>query len=257
MKWALITGASSGIGRAFAQELASKKFNIVLVSRNQSELKLLSMDLEKKYNIKTYIISKDLSLLTSSQEIYTELNQEGIDVDWLINNAGFAIYGKYHLTDIKANQEQMILNMVSLASMTQLFLKPMISRGEGVIINVGSTASYQPVPYMAIYGASKSFVRSFSEALWAEYKDSGVQFLTLNPGPVETKFFERVNASEASVGKRDTPENTVKTAMKALEKKQISIISGPHSNFILSNLGRFLPQSVLVSITEKVMRPRT
>ncbi len=255
-QWALVTGASSGIGKAYAEHLASKGVNVVLVARTESQLNQLAKDLESTFKIKTLVIAKDLSLLQTPQEIFAEVQKQGLHIDILINNAGFAVYGKLHQTDFKRNQDQLMLNVVSLSSMTQLFLEAMTQKNAGIVINVASTAGFQPLPYMANYGASKGFVRQFTEALWAEYKDQGIQFLAVCPGATETNFFKVVNAKEASVGKRDTPENVVNESFKALNEGKVYVIPGPLNNYLLSQLGRVVTHKCASALTEKVMRPR-
>lgn len=255
-QWALVTGASSGIGKSYAERLASDGVNLVLVARTESMLQKLAADLKAKHQIEALVLAKDLSRLSAAEEIFKSLDQKGVNIDILINNAGFAVYGKLHETDFKKNQEQLMLNVVSLSSLTQLFVEPMAKRNSGIVINVASTAGFQPLPYMANYGASKGFVRQFTEALWAEYKDQGVQFLAVCPGSTETNFFKIVNAEEASVGKRDTPENVVNESFKALEAGRIYIIPGSVSNFLLSQLGRLVTHKFSSKLTEKVMRPR-
>lgn len=253
-KWALITGASSGIGKSYVLEFAKRGYNVVLVSRNLSSLNKVKESLGTE--TKSLVLAIDLSKLDSAKTVFEAVQKSGIEIHTLVNNAGFGSYGPFHLSSYNENQDQMILNMVSLANLTNLFLPGMVERKAGTIINIASTASYQPVPYMAIYSASKAFVRFFTEALWAEYSETGVQFLNVSPGPVETNFFEVVNAKEASVGKRDTPENTVKQSLDALSKRKASIITGPIGNFILSNLSRIVPTQMGLKITKKVMSPK-
>jgi short-subunit dehydrogenase len=256
-KWALITGASSGIGKAYAERFAKEGANLILVARNKDSLEALANELHTSAGIKVLVIPKDLSKLSASEELYKEVEAAGIHVEILINNAGFAVYGKLHETEFQRNQEQLMLNIVAVSSLTQLFIKPMVEKGNsGVVINVASTAGFQPLPYMANYGASKSFVRQFSEALWAEYKNEGIKVLAVCPGATETNFFSVVNAKEASVGKRDTPENVVDESLKALACGKIYVIPGPVNNFLLSQLGRVTTHKFAAKLTEKVMRPR-
>jgi short-subunit dehydrogenase len=256
-KWALITGASSGIGKAYAERFAKEGSNLILVARNQLALEALAQELRSLNGVKVIVMAKDLSKLTSPEELFEEVKAAGVHVEILINNAGFAVYGKLHQTDFSRNQEQLMLNIVALSSLTQLFVKPMVENGNsGVIINVASTAGFQPLPYMANYGASKSFVRQFTEALWAEYKADGIKVLAVCPGATETNFFSVVNAKEASVGKRDTPENVVDESLKALACGKIYVIPGPANNFLLSQLGRVVTHKFSAKLTEKVMRPK-
>lgn len=255
-KWALVTGASSGIGKAFAERLAKEGANLILLARGQEALEELANILRQTYLVQIVVLAKDLSSQQAPEEVFAELNKTGIHVDILVNNAGFAVYGKLHETNLAKNQEQLMLNIVSLSSMTQLFVKPMAERKSGIIINVASTASFQPVPYMSNYGASKSFVRQFTEALWAEYKNDGVHILAVCPGATETNFFNVVDAKEASVGKRDTPENVVNESFRALACGKIYVIPGPMNNFLVSQLSRLVTHKFITKITEKILRPR-
>jgi uncharacterized protein len=254
--WAVVTGASAGIGKAFAENLAAKGKNLVLVARNRAKLSELSARLKSEYGIETRIICKDLSAAGAAGELFHEVESLKLQIDTLINNAGFAVYGRLHETDIRRNEQQLMLNVVNLSLLTQLFLPAMVERKSGAIINVASTAAFQPVPYMSNYGASKAFVDSFTEALWAEYRNSGVRFLSLCPGATETEFFDVVGAPEASVGKRDTPTNVVTKAFEALRRGRIYIIPGPVNNFLLSQLGRLFTRRFIARTAEKVMRPR-
>ena len=256
-KWAVITGASSGIGKAYAERLAKEGANLILIARGQQALEELAHVIRTQVGVEVLVIAKDLSLQNSPQEIFNEVQTKNIHVDILVNNAGFAVYGKLHETSLTRNQEQLMLNVVGLSSLTQLFIKPMVETGQsGTIINVASTAGFQPLPYMANYGASKAFVRQFSEALWAEYRNEGIQVLAVCPGSTETNFFNVVDAKEASVGKRDTPENVVEESLRALKSGKIYVIPGPFHNFFLSQLSRLATHKFVTKITEKVMRPR-
>lgn len=257
-KWAMITGASSGIGKAYVERFAKEGANLILIARGQQALEQLAQEMRIQAGVEVLVIAKDLSLQNSPQEIFDEVKEKNIHVDILINNAGFAVYGKLHETILARNQEQLMLNVVGLSSLTQLFIKPMVEKNRsGTIINVASTAGFQPLPYMANYGASKAFVRQFTEALWAEYRNEGIKVLAVCPGSTETNFFNVVNAKEASVGRRDTPENVVEESLRALKCGKIYVITGPFfSNFLLSQLSRLVTHKFVTKITEKVMRPQ-
>lgn len=186
-KWALITGASSGIGKAYAKKLSKLGTNLILVARSQKVLENLATELCADW-VEVQVIVQDLSLTEGASQLFEKVQAIGVHVDILVNNAGFAIYGKLHEIDLARNQEQLMLNVVNLSLLTQLFIKPMVQCKEG-IINVASTACFQPLPYMSNYGASKAFVRQFTEALWAEYKNEGIQLLAVCHGATETNFF--------------------------------------------------------------------
>ncbi|NUU77314.1 SDR family NAD(P)-dependent oxidoreductase [Paenibacillus xylanilyticus] len=255
-QWALITGASSGIGQAFALEMASKGNHVVLVARSESKLKQLAERIERTYKVKAEVIVSDLSEAHSPQQIYDECKNRGIQVDTLINNAGFATHGRFEQVEGARQQEEIMLNVLAVMNMTHLFLPGMLRKRNGTIINVSSTAAFQPDPYMAVYGATKSFVLSFTEALYEENRKRGVQFLALCPGATETSFFDVVNAEEASVGKRDTPEHVVEVAMKALESGKPYAVPGA-SNYWTAQLSRILPRRQILRVVGGMLSPRS
>lgn len=253
-KWALVTGASSGIGEYFCRELAKRGANIIMVARRKEKLSILAQQLIEHYKIQTHVIAVDLSKIESAQHLFDEVKKLGLTIDILINNAGFGIYGKLHETSVQRNQEMLTVNVCSLALLTQLFLPAMINQKEGAIINIASTAAFQPLPYMSNYGATKAFVLSFTEALWAEYKDQGIHILAVCPGPVETEFFDKLDMGESSLGTMDTPENVVDSAFAALEKNKIYVIPGPAKNYIKAQLNRFSPRAITAKVAEKILR---
>lgn len=257
-KWALITGASSGIGKAFAQRLAKDNYNLILVSRNIEVLTSLAHELIQQYTISVKVIAKDLTDINAPQAVFDETQQLGVNIDMLVNNAGIGVYGKLHTTDLHKNQQQILLNVFALSSLTQLFLQPMQQRGSGTIINVASVASFQPVAYMSNYGATKAFVRSFTEALWAEYRNDGIKIIAVCPGPVDTNFFTTMGTGvhSLSIGKTDTPETIVTETFTALEHGKITIIPGHRRNYWQSQLSRFFPQKWVAMMSELIMRSR-
>lgn len=189
-KTALITGASSGIGLELAHLFARDGYRLVLVARNRSILRQLGDDLQSRYSITVRIEPKDLAHPATPAELYQELQESGIVLDVLINNAGFGGAGDFLSTKWDHEAEMMQVNMVALTHLTKLFL-PQIRAREGMIMNVASTAAFQPGPFMAVYYASKAYVLSFTEALAEELRGSGVKVSCLCPGPVKTNFQKR------------------------------------------------------------------
>lgn len=252
---ALITGASSGIGKAFALELASQKRDLVLVARSHQKLIELGKELEEKEGIKTLVIAQDLTEPQAGKLVYDQINSQGFTVDLLINNAGFGDYGSFCDRPLDKQINMIQLNITVLTELTGLFLPPMRERKRGGIINVASIAAFQPIPYMSIYSATKAFVLSFSEALWAENKDYGVNILALCPGPTESDFFQRADFpnsfGEGNKGSLVSASEVVKEALKALAKNQCTTVTGGISNQIIANVSRFLPRDLLVSAMEK------
>lgn len=189
-KTALITGASSGIGLELAHLFARDGYRLVLLARNRTTLRQLGDDLQSRYSITVRIAPKDLAHPATPAELYQELQEAGIVLDVLVNNAGFGGAGGFVSTDWNHEAEMMQVNMVSLTHLTKLFL-PQIRAREGKIMNVASTAAFQPGPFMAVYYASKAYVLSFSEALAEELSGTGVTVSCLCPGPVKTNFQRR------------------------------------------------------------------
>ena len=176
---ALITGASSGIGLEFAKIHASKGDNLVLVARNINKLNELKAELEIQFNVMIYTIEKDLSLVNSSLEVYEEVKSKGIQIDYLINNAGFGDIGNFSNTRWEKELRMINLNITALTQLCKLFLIDMLARKKGKIMNIASTAAFQPGPMMAVYFATKSYVLHFTEAVNAEVKGSGVTLTAL------------------------------------------------------------------------------
>jgi len=190
--WALITGGSMGIGQELAKVFAANKFNLVLVARNESRLKQVADELRAQHNIQTKILVKDLSLASAPQEIFDALRDTPISV--LVNNAGFGWRGAFAECDLQRQTlDMMHVNMDSLVALTRLFVPPMLARKQGRIMNVASTAAFQPGPFANIYFATKAFVLSFSAALSEELDGTGVTATALCPGSTRTEFFERAN----------------------------------------------------------------
>jgi len=190
-KAALITGASSGIGYELALLFAKDGFDCILVARSQGKLDELAARLESEFRVKTLVIPKDLSKSSAVDEVYEEVTAASMPVDVLVNNAGFTVFGLFGETDLQAELEMLQVNVVALTALTKLFLKPMLARRDGRILNLGSTAAFAPGPLMAVYYASKAYVLSFSEALANELQGTGVSVTCLCPGATRTGFQKR------------------------------------------------------------------
>ena len=188
---ALITGASSGIGYELALLFAADGFDCILVARSHGKLQELAARLEGEHRVKTLVLAKDLSKPSAVDEIYEEVSAASMEVDVLVNNAGFPVYGLFVETDLAAELEMLQVNVVALTALTKLFVKGMVERRAGRILNLGSTAAFLPGPLMAAYYASKAYVLSFSEALAGELQGTGVTVTCLCPGPTRTGFQKR------------------------------------------------------------------
>ena len=254
MATALITGASSGIGLELAKVHASKGDNVVLVARNIAKLNALKTDLEKQFGIKVYNIGKDLSLPNAAQEVYETTKQQNIQIDYLINNAGFGDFGMFAETDWQKQLQMINLNITTLTQFTQLYLQDMLKRGNGKIMNVASTAAFQSGPTMSVYYATKAYVLSFSEAVNNEISDKGVTVTTLCPGVTESGFQAAAAMEESALvkGKRfPSSKEVAEYGYKAMMKGKTVAIHG-FMNYILANSVRFLPRAIVVKITRKM-----
>jgi short-subunit dehydrogenase len=254
MSTALITGASGGIGKAFAQELAARQTNLVLVARSEAKLHQLAQELQEKYKIQVDVIVKDLTEADAAAAVFDITKSKGLTIDLLINNAGFGDYGDFAQRDGERQVKMVQLNVLALVDLTHKFLPLMRQRRSGSIINVSSIAAFQPIPYLSVYAASKAFVLSFSEALWAENRDYGIRVLVVCPGPTETSFFTEAKfptAFTSKTNKISTPEEVVNDALNALGKGVSTVISGNLLSKIITNMPRFLPRETLVHILEK------
>jgi uncharacterized protein len=253
-KTALITGASSGIGAAFARTLAAQGTHLILVARSEDRLRDLANALVSQHTIRADVLAADLSRPEAGQELFAATQHLALPVDILINNAGFGTYGPFDSLDAEREQQEIMLNVTAVVGLTHRFLPAMLARRSGAIINVASTAAFQPVPYMAVYGASKAFVLSFSEALWAEYRSKGIRVLALCPGPTSTDFFDVVGTEDAGLGSKETPEKVVQVALRALERGRPAVISG-RQNALLANAVRFAPRGLVARMGAGMMRP--
>jgi short-subunit dehydrogenase len=196
---ALITGASGGIGEALARLLAASETNVVLLARSADKLSALAGELARAHGVQTHVMTRDLSDPASAGATCDELAARGLDVDILVNNAGFATYGRFTETSAIEEARMLQVNVVTLTMLTKRLLPLMVQRRRGRILNVASTAAFQPGPLMAVYYASKAYVLSFSEALSNETSGTGVTVTCLCPGPTETGFQDRAQMRESKL----------------------------------------------------------
>lgn len=254
MATALITGASGGIGFELAKVHASKGDNLVLVARNKTKLDELKIELEKQYKISVHTIGKDLSAPNAAQEVYDEVKQKNITVNYLINNAGFGDFGMFYETDWNKELNMINLNITTLTHFTKLFLIDMVKRGSGKIMNVASTAAFLSGPTMAIYYASKAYVLSFSEAIDNEVRDKGITVTTLCPGPTESGFLEAAALQDSKLfkGKKIASSKEVaEYGYKSMMQGKTVAIHGL-MNRIMANAVRFIPRSLAVKIVRNI-----
>jgi short-subunit dehydrogenase len=252
-KTALITGASSGIGEAFARELAQRGMHLIMVARSTDRLQALATELTSTYAIRAEVLSFDLGIEHVAQRIQQEIVQRGLVIDMLINNAGFGLSGRFEDLAPERDHQQMMVNITALVDLTHAFIPQLLAR-KGAIINIASTAAYQPLPYMAVYGASKAFVLSFSVALSEEYRNRGLRVLVLCPGATETNFFAGVGENAIAMGAKRVPAQVVATGLRALERGQSVVLDGTQ-NAILAELSKRLPFWLSARIAGQITRP--
>jgi len=256
MPTALITGASSGLGEEFAYALARERSDLVLTARREDRLAAVAARGRTLGAANVRTICANLGARETPQAIYQQLTNNGGEVDYLVNNAGFGTTGNFADLPIDRELEEIDLNVTSLVAMTRLFLPPMVERRRGTIINVASTAAFQPTPYMATYGATKAFVLNFSEALASELRGTGVTVMALCPGPVHTEFQQVANINRMRLPSFMWTEATrvVNQALAAAAAgRAVCVAGGFNTAMVLAS--KFTPRALTTYITNAVMRP--
>lgn len=249
MAFTLITGASSGIGEEFAKQLAEKKQSLILVARSTVKLDQLAKELINKYQIQVHVIVQDLSKINSAEELFKKCQDLKLEVNFLINDAGIGLIGEFETHNLNKIQEMILLNIMTVTKLTYLFL-PDLKKHQGTLLNVASQVAFEPAPYMAAYGATKSYVLSFTEALRVELRESKVKVMALCPGPTYTRFFERANSSPEQINfKFRTPEEVVSSGIKGLENGQAITIPG-YENRVFTFLTRLMPRTLLAKLSQ-------
>lgn len=255
MKVTLITGASSGIGEEFARKLAARNHNLVLVARNEKKLSALCDELMLQHEIMVHYVAIDLIDYQADVRLFKETENHGMEVEWLINNAGFGSMGDFAALDLERELEMVGLNVMALVALTHRYIQRMRANKRGTIINVSSTASFQPLPFMATYGATKAFVTSFSEAIAEENREFGVRVLNLCPGSTETNFHAAAGITEPFKMKgSQTSEQVVAAALDALDAGKTTKISGV-LNWIIAHAATFAPNSLVTKAVGSQLRP--
>ena len=255
MKVSLITGASGGIGEVFARKLAARGENVFLVARSGDKLAALCDELRRTHKVDAQFFAADLTEHDAPARLFAETERRGLRVETLVNNAGYGSVGEFALLDLENELRMVDLNVRALVELTHRYLAPMRARKSGAIINVASTVAFQPVPYMATYGATKAFVLSFSEALAEENRAWGIKALALCPGSTATDFFHVAGTETPPASIVQTPEEVVDTGLRALDKGQSHVISG-WKNFLLAEANRIAPRSLAARIAANIMKQR-
>lgn len=256
-EWALITGASTGLGKDFCELFSRDKFNLIMVARNKEKLHELAMELKQKYGIEIEIFPTDLSLQENIEKLIDFIKEKNITVEYLINNAGIGVYGKFSETQWRQEYQMMELNMISLTHLMKKVIPMMLENKKGKILNVASTAAFQPGPLMGIYFATKAYVLSLSEALNEELKNTGVTITTLCPGPTETEFFKSAKMESLKFADTKsvfmmTSKEVAEIGYKSLMNSERVIVAGI-INKISAFSTRFLPRPLLAKIAQQLL----
>lgn len=258
MSTALITGASGGIGYELALEHVRRGGDVILVARREDKLREYQAAWESTYGVKVHVIGMDLAQPGSARQLYNAVSAKGLTVDILINNAGFGQYGLFEESDLDRAMQMLELNIVTLTALTRLFVVDMVRRRSGRIMNVASTASFQPVPLMTLYAATKAFVLSFSEALNNEVSDRGVSVTALCPGPTTTGFQDVAAMHEARmVDKRlmATSADVARFGYSAMMRGKAVAVHGL-MNRVTTFLVRFTPRSITLRVGRMIAEKR-
>lgn len=253
-KFALVTGATSGIGYQLAKVFAENGYNLILVARSSDELQKKSDELSAQYGVEAIPLAKDLFNANAATELYDEVKAKGIVVDVLVNDAGQGVYVPFVETDLQKQLQIIQLNILSLTTLTYLFLKEMVARNEGKILQLGSVVSELPATLQAVYGGTKAYVLNFSEALISEVKDTNVTITVLQPGATDTDFFNKAGAQNSKIvedkSKLSDPADVAKDAYKALMKGDDKVVSG-FKNKVQVAMANVMPDTMVADQMKK------
>jgi short-subunit dehydrogenase len=254
--WAVITGASSGLGAIFAEHLAKRGLSLVLTGRDEPRLTTVRERVRRiTPGIEVELVVGDLGTESGIRALVAHLDGRAIDV--LVNNAGFGTYGPLSEADAGREHDMVAVNIDALVRLTRAMLPGMVARGTGGVLNVASTIAFQPAPYQATYGASKAFVLSFSQALWAETRGSGVTVSALCPGPTRTGFVDALGSDVSHTAVYQhlaAPEPVVVAGLRALDRGRPVVVPGLR-NRVMANAGRFMPGWVTALVGARLLRP--
>ena len=256
-KTALITGASSGIGEAFARTLAAQGSDLILVARSEDKLRALARQLNELYSRRVEVVTADLGLAGSAAKVHAAADALGMPVDLLINNAGFGTVGSFAKQDAERERQEILLNAAAVVDLSHAFLPGMLERKRGAIVNVASMAAFQPMPYMSVYAATKAFVLSFSQGLRGEVRSKGVKVLAVCPGPVDTPFFEATGSAglRKTVPKATmvTADDVVRATLRALKAGRSVVVPGVALKLAAAGT-RLVPRDLLAAMTARFMK---
>ena len=250
---ALITGASGGLGEAFAEQLADRGCHLVLVARSEDKLQALARRLERQGKITATVMTADLSSATEVDQLISDLKTRRIDVDLLINNAGFGVFQRFLETPLERQMEEIDVNVRAVVSLTHALAPAMVAKNKGGVINLSSSAGFQPLAGANIYAASKSFVLLFSEALAQELVATGVRVLAVCPGPVATGFFADKKPDLAR-NQMDVPTAIVEEVLRAFDRGKRVLVPGKLSVRLGAFITRLFPRALMAQVGESVVR---
>ncbi len=254
-RWALVTGASSGIGAALAKELAAGGANLVLAARRRERLERLASEAVDRHKVRAEVIAADLARPQACDEIFAFTKGRKIAVDVLVNNAGFGAYGEFHRIGLARQLEMVQVNIAAVLQLTHLYLPGMIERRRGDILIVASTAGFQGVPYISTYAASKAFDLLFAEALAEEMRPYGVRVCALCPGSTQTEFQQVAGEPEWTQGHQESAEKVARTGLRALARGKSCAISGL-GNWLGVEGQRLAPRRLVTRVAAGMFRPR-
>jgi len=253
-RWALVTGASSGLGADFARALAARGANVALVARREDRLKQLAGELETRHGIRTRVVALDLGAPGAAHELSDRLRADGVAVDLLINNAGFGLYGPFLEIDWARERQMLELDVLALVELTKLFAKEMAARGSGFVLQVSSIGAFQPTPSYATYSAAKSFVLSFGEAIAHELRPRGVRVCTVCPGVTATEFLTVAGQRKTLYQRLSMMQSpaVVRSALRALFRGRTSVVPGLGNKLAAVSM-RLLPRRFQAAIASAAM----
>jgi uncharacterized protein len=259
-RYALITGGNSGIGLELAKLIAKDGYHLVIVGRDPATLKQTADLLEKEFKVKVITMQKDLFKMNHAYEVYNEVKNRNIDIDLLVNNAGHGHYNEFVEGDLQTDLDIILLNVCSLVILTKLYLKDMVKRGEGMILNTSSIASQSPGPWQSVYHGTKAFVQSFTEAIREEVKDKGIVVTALLPGVTDTDFFRKAGMLESKIcqdkNKMADPADVAKDGYEALKANKDMVVSGL-KNKLQVRMNNLTPDHKNAEKTAKQQEPVT
>jgi short-subunit dehydrogenase len=254
-KWALVTGASAGIGKALAEELAKGGANLVITARREDRLRSIAQDLARRHNIRAETFVADLANPSAPEAIFQFTQKRGLTIDLLVNNAGFGQYGELHATDTARLLQMVQVNCTAVLHLTRLFVPPMIARRSGDVLIVASTAAFQAVPYISTYAATKVFDLYLAEGLAEELQPHGIRVCALCPGTTTSEFHEIAGHPVHSKGRAQSAETVARNGLKALAAGKSYVISGL-GNYLGAHGERLVPRRVVTRIAAKMFRPQ-